>query len=33
VEQELFILREHPSSPSVLKGFMLLDLKFYVYVL
>ena len=33
VEQELLTLSEHLSSLSVLVGFMLLDLQFYVYVL
>jgi hypothetical protein len=33
VEQELFTLPEHPSSPRFLMRFVLLDLLFYVYVL
>jgi hypothetical protein len=33
VEQELLTLTEHLSSPRFLVGFVLLDLKFYVYVL
>jgi hypothetical protein len=33
MEQELLILPEHPSSPPVLVGFVLLNLKLYVYVL
>jgi hypothetical protein len=33
VEQELLTLPEHMSSPPVLGEFVLLDLKFYMYVL
>ena len=31
VEQELLTLPEHMCSPSVLVGFVLLDIKLYVY--
>ena len=33
MEQELLTLPEHLSSPPVLVGFVLLNLKLYVYVL